>query len=140
MMLARASLPVLLLCTTLTGSAQAKSTPTTAGKIPITTSSDAAREAYLRGRDLAEKLRITQARSEYERAVQLDPSFALAYLNLAGTQPTTKGFFDTMAKAVALQGKVSDGERLMIQGAEAGGNGDNAAQLRIYSDLAAKYP
>jgi len=35
---------------------------------------------------------------------------------------------------------VSDGEKLMIQGGKAGADADNAAQLRIYSDLAAKYP
>jgi tetratricopeptide (TPR) repeat protein len=139
-MLARGSIPILLLSTALTAVARAGDTPAAAGKVPITTSSAAAREAYLRGRDLAEKLRIQQARGEYERAVQLDPTFAFAYLNLAGTQPTTKEFFDTMAKAVTLADKVSEGERLMIRGTEAGGNADNATQLEIFTDLAAKYP
>ena len=139
-MLRRASIPILLLSTVLTAAVQAGDTPAAAGKVPITTTSAEAREAYLRGRDLAEKLRNQQARTEYERAVQLDPNFALAYLNLAGTQPTTKGFFETMAKAVALVEKVSEGERLMIRGAEAGGNADNATQCKIYTDLAAKYP
>ena len=139
-MLARASIPILLSSLVLTVAAQAGDTPASAGKVTITTTSAEAREAYLRGRDLTEKLRNQQARSEYERAVQLDPNFALAYLNLAGTQPTTKDFFDTMAKAVALADKVSDGERLMIRGAEAGATADNATQLEIYTDLAAKYP
>ncbi len=139
-MLGRASIPILLFATVLTAVAQAGDTPAAAGKVPITTTSAEAREAYLRGRDLAEKLRNQQARSEYERAVQLDPNFALAHLNLAGTQPTTKDFFDTMAKAVALADKVSEGERLMIRGAEAGACADNATQLEIYTDLAAKYP
>jgi len=138
-MLRRTSISILLLSMLLAAAAQAGDPPAAAGKVPITTTSAQAREAYLRGRDLAEKLRNQQARTEYERAVQLDPNFALAYLNLAGTQPTTKGFFDTMAKAVALADKVSEGERLMIRGAEAGGNGDNATQLEAYSDLAAKY-
>jgi tetratricopeptide (TPR) repeat protein len=142
-MLARRFVSVLLLAVTLVATVQAGNSPgpgATAGKVPITTISPEARDAFLRGRDLAEKLQIQLARGEYERAVQLDPNFALAYLNLAGTQPTTKDFFATMAKAVALADKVSDGERLMIQGGAAGGNGDNAAQSKIYEELVAKYP
>ena len=43
------------------------------GKIPITTSSEAARTAYLEGRDLTERLRIQEARGAYERALA-DPN------------------------------------------------------------------
>jgi tetratricopeptide (TPR) repeat protein len=109
-------------------------------KVPITTASAEARQAYLGGRDLFEKLRIQQARGEFERAVKLDPNFALAYLNLANTQPTTKEFFETLKKASALADRVSPGERLMIQGGEAAGSGDNAAQVKIYEELVAAYP
>jgi tetratricopeptide (TPR) repeat protein len=139
-MLARASIPMLLLAMTLAPAARAGDAPASAGKVPITTKSAEAREAYLRGRDLAEKLRVAQGRAEYERAVQLDPSFARAYLDLANAQPTTKSAFETIAKAVALAGTVSEGERLMIQGAMAGFNGDNASQLEILTELASKYP
>ena len=142
-MLARRFLSVLMLAVTLAATLEAGNAPgpsATAGKVPITTVSPEARDAFLRGRDLAEKLRIQRARGEYERAVQIDPDFALAYLNLAGTQPTTKDFFATLAKAVALADRVSDGERLMIQGGAAGSTGDNAAQLKIYEELVAKYP
>ena len=139
-MWARISISMLLLSMTLTAAARAGDAPPAAGKVPITTTSADAREAYVRGRDLAEKLRVQQGRAEYERAVQLDPSFALGYLNLAGTQPTTKEFFDTLGKAVALADKVSDGERLMIRGTEAGSHGDNAAQIQIFTELATKYP
>src|SRR4029077_14179404 len=52
----------------------------TAGKIPITTSSNDARELYLKGRDLQETLRATDARNLYEQAVAKDPNFALAYV------------------------------------------------------------
>ena len=38
-----------------------------ADKIPITTSSAEARQLYLKGRDLAEKLRATDARRFYEQ-------------------------------------------------------------------------
>src|SRR5262249_42054486 len=139
-MWSRAAIPILLLAITVAPSARAGDTPSTPGKVLITTKSAEAREAYLRGRHLTENLRISQGRTEYERAVQLDPSFARAYLDLAGAQPTTKGFFDTIGKAVELASTVSEGERLMIQAAMAGANGDNASQLRILAELAGKYP
>lgn len=110
------------------------------GKVAITTSSSAAREAYLIGRDLFERLRGQEARPFFERAVVADPSFALAHLGLANTQPSAKEFSAVLARAVALADKVSDGERLMIQGAEAGGRGDNDRQAKLYQELIAAYP
>lgn len=56
-----------------------------ADKVPITTSSEQARKLYLQGRDLAEKLRATDARKFYEQAVAADSNFALGYLGLANT-------------------------------------------------------
>ena len=54
-------------------------------KIPITTSSEEARQLYVKGRDLAEKLRATDARSLYAQAAAKDRGFALAHLGLANT-------------------------------------------------------
>ena len=59
-------------------------------KVAITTSSEAARRLYLQGRDLAEKLRATDARRYYEQAVAADKGFALGYVGLANTSGTTK--------------------------------------------------
>ena len=53
------------------------------GKIPITTSSEEARKEYLAGRDLQEKLRITDSIAHFDKALTLDPNFALAELNRA---------------------------------------------------------
>ena len=61
-------------------------TQESAGKIPITTSSTEARDLYLKGRDLAEKLRATDARRFYEQAVEKDKNFALGYVGLANTR------------------------------------------------------
>jgi hypothetical protein len=58
-------------------------------KVPITTSSAEARELYLKGRDLAERLRATDARRFYEQAVARDANFALGYIGLANTSGTT---------------------------------------------------
>ena len=110
------------------------------GKIPITTASPAAREAYLAGRDLTERLRGQEARAHFERAVAADPRFALAHLGLANTQASAKGFFASLARAVELADEASEGERLQILGADAGGRGDNDQQVKLYGELVAKYP
>ena len=91
-----------------------------AGKIPITTSSEEAKQLYLKGRDLAEKLRATDARKLYEQAAQKDPTFAMAYVGLANTSGTTKEFIEATTKAVSLAGNASEGERHIVQALEAG--------------------
>jgi tetratricopeptide (TPR) repeat protein len=112
----------------------------TKDKVPITTSSEEARKAYLEGRDLSEKLRATDAHGRFEQAAAKDPSFALAYLGMANTSATAKEFFPALDKAVALADKVSEGERLEIQAAEAGAKNDPARQHDLLEKLVAKYP
>jgi len=109
-------------------------------KIPITTSSPEARELYLRGRELAEKLRATDARRFYEQAVARDPDFALAHLGLANTAGTTKEFIDAVTRAAALAGRVSDGERHMVLGLDAAMKGHAAEVLSHYTELVRLFP
>ncbi len=111
-----------------------------AGKIAVTTSSDEARKEYLAGRDLQEKLRITDSIQHFDKAISLDPNFALAELNRANVSPTAKEFFDHLKKAVALADKASDGERMLIQANEAGANGNPTKQKEILENLVAAYP
>jgi hypothetical protein len=85
-----------------------RSTPA-AGKVPITTSSDEAKTLYLRGRELAEALRATDARALYKQAVEKDGHFALGYVGLANTSGTNKEFIDAVSRAVELAGGVSEG-------------------------------
>jgi tetratricopeptide (TPR) repeat protein len=115
-------------------------TPAGGGKIPITTSSAEAKSEFLQGRDLAEKLRITDSIQHYEKAVSLDPSFATAELNLATSAPTGKEFFDHLNKAVSLADKASNGERLLILATQAGANNDALKQKEYLEQLVAAYP
>ena len=110
------------------------------GKIPITTSSEEARKEFLAGRDLSEKLRITDSIAHYDKAISLDPNFAQAELSRANVSPTAKEFFEHLKKAVALADKASDGERMLIQAAEAGANADPTKQKEILDKLVAAYP
>ena len=81
---------------------------------------DEARQLYLKARDLAEKLRITDARALYGQAVEKDPKFALVYLGLATTAGTTGEFANATKRAVALAGNVSEGERHLILAGDSG--------------------
>ncbi len=110
------------------------------GKIPVTTSSAEAKAEFLKGRDDAEKLQVTDSIAHFQKAVSLDPDFALAELNLAASAPTGAGFFEHLHKAVSLADKASNGEKLMILATEAGANNDPAKQKEYLDALVAAYP
>jgi tetratricopeptide (TPR) repeat protein len=111
-----------------------------ADKVPITTPSAEARDLYLKGRDLAEKLRATDARRYYEQAVQKDKSFALGYVGLANTSGTNKEFIDAVTQAAALARSASPGEQHIIRGLEANLKGDPAGALTHYTELVKLFP
>ena len=112
--------------------AAAEPTPADGGKIPITTSSAEAKAEFLQGRDMVEKLLITDAVAHFQKAVALDANFASAELNLAATAPTGTAFFEHLNKAVSLADKASNGERLLILATEAGANA-NVVKQKEYS-------
>src|SRR5918997_6414925 len=109
-------------------------------KIPITTSTTEARQEYIKGRALGENLRAHDSREVLQRAVKKDPGFALGHYSLALNSPTAKEFFAHLKEAVALAGKASEGERLMILGLQAGANADTDKQREYYEQLVAAYP
>lgn len=109
-------------------------------KIPITTSSPEARDLYLKGRDLAERLRATDGRRFYEQAVAKDADFALAHVGLANTAGTTKEFIDAVTRAAALAGRVSEGEKHMVLGLDAAMKGNPAEVLAHYKELVRLFP
>jgi len=109
-------------------------------KIPITTSSGKARELFLEGRDLFERLQAQEARQFLEQAVAEDPDFAMGHLFLSFTLPTARGFFEELEKAVPLAEGASEGERLWIQGVEAGAYGRPMKQRELYEKLVELYP
>lgn len=115
-------------------------TPSGGGKIPVTTSSAEARAEFLQGRDMAEKLLVTDSNAHFAKAVSLDPTFAWAELSLANSAPTGKEFFEHLNKAVSLADKTSNGERLLILATEAGANNNAVKQKELLDQLVAAYP
>ena len=118
---------------------QAPATPQNT-KIPITTSSEDARKEFVTARDMAERLLLTESIEHYDKAISLDPKFALAELNRAAVSATGKEFFEHLGKAVSLSGAASNGERLLILATEAGANNNTAKQKDYFDQLEAAYP
>jgi len=110
------------------------------GKIPITTKSKQARAFYLQGRELSENLRGQEAIRFFQQAIAEDSIFALAYLELAMVQPSTKEFFEAFNTAKTLTDHISVGERLMIYGIDAAVSGLQMQQRKMYLDLVDIYP
>ncbi|HET6891888.1 MAG TPA: tetratricopeptide repeat protein [Pyrinomonadaceae bacterium] len=123
-----------------TGAATTSTDVASAGKIATTTASEEARKEFFKGRDLAERLLLQDSIQHFDKAISLDPNFALAELNRATVSPTAKEFFEHLKKAVSLADKASEGERLLILGTEAGANGNTVKQKEIFEKLVAGYP
>jgi len=85
----------------------------------ITTQSPEALKYYVQGVKLHDQGRYRAAIPLYERAVQIDPEFALAYRRLGtaygnlGLAPQKREY---MEKAMKLKDRLSDKERLLIEG------------------------
>jgi tetratricopeptide (TPR) repeat protein len=109
-------------------------------KIPITTASNEALDAFLKGRWLFDNLRITDAHEYFLKAVEADPNFALAHLRVANTFSTTQELFDALRRAVDTSTDASEGERLLITAFEAAVAGDPKTQQSNLEALVALFP
>ena len=73
-----------------------------AGKIPVTTTSDDARKAYIEGRSLFERLLVQDSIAHFDKAIALDANFGLAELGRANASPTGTEFLVHLKKAAAV--------------------------------------
>ena len=110
------------------------------GKIPVTSSSKEALAEFIEGQTLVDNLRLTDAIPHFQKAVQIDPGFALGYLYLAQSAPTAKDFFAALDKAAALASHASKGEQLWIKGFKAGAYGDPSGQRKSFEELVQTFP
>jgi len=111
-----------------------------AAQIPITTSSPEAKQLYLKGRDLVEKLRATDARPFFEQAMAKDAGFTMAQVGLANSAGTAKEFFAAVSRAVTLSEKASEPEKLVVCALDAGAKGEPARQKDCLAKLTAACP
>ena len=109
----------------------------------VTTSSDKAYQAYLRGEELTYRLYTHEALDEFEKAVKLDPNFASAYTRLAWLYKSfdrDREYQDAKNRALGLLDRVKDKEKLVINLTFARLE-DKAADVdRFKQELLTKFP
>jgi tetratricopeptide (TPR) repeat protein len=110
------------------------------GKISITTMSPEAKNDFLKGRDLFEKLRARESLNYFENAFTKDNKFVMAYYYHSLANPTNKGFFEDLNNAVANANNVSEGEKLIVLALKAGADGNQKAQEDYLTKLVELYP
>ncbi len=110
----------------------------------LTTSSMEAYNYFLRGRDDYEKFYSADARKFLNKAVELDPTFAVAYLYLgkvAGELFDTKAQTEAYEMAKKYSAKASEKERLYIEAMYASViERDSEKRLRLLGELVNQYP
>ncbi|HTR80966.1 MAG TPA: tetratricopeptide repeat protein [Bacteroidota bacterium] len=109
-------------------------------KIPITTASEQAKKEFLIGQQLADNLQVRESLKHFDNAIELDSSFASAYLDRANNSLTAKDLFQNLKEAMSHIKNASEGERLLILATDAGTKGDLNKQKECLEKLVALYP
>lgn len=109
-------------------------------EIPVTTTSKEALNYFITGRDKLENLELVPAASLFDKAIQKDPSFALAYLYRSQTGGGYNIFRQNLDKAVSLAEKVSPGEKLEILYSQAFADRNGQKQKDYLDQLLSAFP
>jgi serine/threonine protein kinase/Flp pilus assembly protein TadD len=112
-----------------------------AGK--ITTSSPEALKYYIEGRRLHEKGDMEQAIAYMEKAVEIDPEFAMAYRSMAaehGNLEHDADFRKYYKKALELSSRLPENERLLIEGMSFFYDQNYAKAIETLERLVKSYP
>ena len=110
----------------------------------VTTASLPALQAYTSGQRAYNARRYSEARTAYARALELDSSFAMAWLGLAqvyyfGTNDRPAAV-DAVTRAERYADRLTERERLRVAQTSASYRGKANEELRIAESLASTYP
>ncbi len=109
-------------------------------EVPITTSSDEARQLYLQAREKADNIDNVAARKLVTEALAKDGEFAMAHLLLSQITDTPAASRESLDKAVSLAAKVSPGEQHWIMAAKAQNDNDMNALKTHLQELESAFP
>ena len=119
----------------------------TAGQLPVaefTTSSMEAYHYFLRGNEETEKFYYPEALESFKKAVEIDPTFATAYLSLSCAYDNmfeTRASHEAIEKAMMYARKATEKERLYIEADYAGYiERDQEKSIRLLQQIISKYP
>ncbi len=108
--------------------------------IPITTTSEEARQLFLQGRDKIENAEVAKAAGLFDQAIQKDPNFALAYIYRSSSGGGATVALENRNKALALLSSVTPGEQLLIKYMAAGPNQQVAEAKHCLDSLLVAFP
>ncbi len=106
----------------------------------VTTTSDAAYEAYREGVANENRFYFKEARLAYARALELDPTFAMAMVGLSRQAKDDDQRNALLKRAAREQGRLSERERLHVEMALAFSEKRRDDGLRIASEIHQKFP
>jgi tetratricopeptide (TPR) repeat protein len=109
-------------------------------EIPITTSSKEALKLFLDAEDKLENAEYILAAPIFDKAIELDNNFALAYLYRAISGGDYNVLKKNLDKALSLMDKISEGEKLIILYYQAAVNGNGLKQKEYIEQLIKSYP
>lgn len=116
----------------------AASTLAEAQRMPLTTTSDAARSQYVAGLDALTNVDFTRAVAHLDAAIAADPSFALAHMYRAAA--SANGRDAHMGHATARAPNASESERQMIEAYAANLRDEHDREIALLNAVAARYP
>lgn len=109
-------------------------------EVPITAASQKAKNFFLQGREYLENVEYNTAILLFNKAIELDPKFAMAYLYRAQSGGGYEIYRKNLGKAVKLSEKVTQGERLLILLTEALANNDPVQAKAYIEQLLQEFP
>ena len=112
-------------------------------KRTVTTSSEKAYKAYIRGEESSRKLYFKESLKEYELAIKYDPEFAMAYSQAARYYKMwdrESDYENAKAKAIQYLPKVREKEQIQINLNFAAYDGDRLQNEKYAQELVAKFP
>jgi tetratricopeptide (TPR) repeat protein len=107
---------------------------------PLTTVSDEARQFFIQGRDAMEMGRRDDARLNFDKAIEVDPAFAIAYLYRARLSNSAQEWKKYTDLALANRTVASEAEQLLIDMVPLYIQDDREAVLAQAKKIAEMYP
>jgi tetratricopeptide (TPR) repeat protein len=109
----------------------------------VTTHSQEAYRYYLEGMDHYNKYYFTEAEKSFEKALEYDSTFAMAYHRLAiikNSNGDNMAAKELITRAMKYSDKVTEKEKLKIKSFEASLSGDNAQSIKELQKIVERYP
>jgi tetratricopeptide (TPR) repeat protein len=108
--------------------------------LPVTTSSNKAREFYVKGMEDYENLYLERCNDDWRAAVKEDPNLAVAWAWIAFNSGNPEEVSAARAKAKTLAPKLTPGEQLMIAWISKIQEGDYLGGITAMNDMLEMYP